>query len=487
MSTTNLANVQGSPSKAEPAAPKTISRELAQFVHDLHYEDIPEEVRERAKHLILDSVGIAIASNRYDFADKIFNGIQAIGDKGDCRLIGRTGSLALRDAVLMNGALIHGLDYDDTHMKAIVHATAGCLPVVLNAGEQIDTSGKDALTAYVAGMEVAIRIGIAAKGGFHHAGFHATGIAAHFASALIAGRLYGLTVDQLDAAQGIAASTASAVQVFLEEGTWSKRLHPGWGGVGGITAARIAQYGFSAPSRPYEGRWGLFDTHLQEHADEVDYAAMSAGLGKDWEVMGMAIKPYPVCHFLHTVAEAAVDLHEEGLEAEEVEAVKVLLPEPTIQIVTEPAEKKRRPTTDYEGKFSAQYVAAAGLVRGCFTLKELEQEAMQDPEILRLAEIVEIVIDHDTAFPQFYSGGVIVRTKSGKEFSKYHRVNKGAGDRVLSNQQIREKYDDTTAVAVPSEFAVRAAEAVLAFDEASIDTLWRSLVDAPLLNGGVGV
>lgn len=475
MATTTLdrpqAGLQGT--AAEP-----IARGIARFVHGLRYEDIPGAVRERARHLILDSVGIAIAANRYDFADTILKGIQAIGDSGPYRLIGRRETLALRDAALMNGALIHGLDYDDTHMKAIVHATAGCLPVVLNAGEQVKASGEEALTAYVAGMEIAIRIGIAAKGGFHHAGFHATGIASHFAATLIAGRYYGLTVEQLAGAQGIVASTASAVQVFLEEGTWSKRLHPGWGGVGGITAARLAQHGFVAPSRPYEGRWGLFDTHLQEHEKEVDYAALTAGLGSEWEIMGMALKPYPVCHFLHTCAEAAADIHAEGVSPEEIDSIVVRLPEPTIQIVTEPDAKKRRPTTDYEGKFSAQYVAAAGLVRGRFTLKELEEEAMQDPAILRLADMVQVIPDPDTAFPQFYSGGVTVRTKDGREVDKYHRINKGAGNRVLDNAAMRRKFDDTATVAVPAAVADRVAEAVLSFDGAPLEDLWQVLVGA---------
>ncbi len=476
MATTTLARPQAGADSAAPAASQPISRSLAEFVKGLRYEDIPETVRERARYLILDSIGIAIAASHYDFADVILRGIQALGEGGNCRLVGRPERLPLRDAVLMNGALIHGLDYDDTHMKAIVHATAGCLPVVLNVGEQVEAAGQEAITAYVSGMEVAIRIGMAAKGGFHHAGFHATGIASHFAAALIAGRYYGLNVDQLAGAQGIAASTASAVQVFLEEGTWSKRLHPGWGGVGGITAARLAQNGFVAPSRPYEGRWGLFDSHLQEHEKDVDYAAMTAGLGSEWEIMGMALKPYPVCHFLHTCAEAASDLHAEIGSPDEIAAITVLLPEPTIKIVTEPDAKKRRPTTDYEGKFSAQYVAAAGLVRGRFTLAELEAEAMRDPAILRLADLVQVKADADTAFPQFYSGGVTVRTKDGKEFSKYHRVNKGAGDRVLSNDAMREKYDQTAAVAVPRGTADRVADAVLSFDKSPLETLWQALV-----------
>src|SRR5690606_5128382 len=102
---------------------------------------------------------------------------------------------------------------------------------------------------------------------------------------------------QLCAAQGIACSTASGVQVFLEEGAWTKRLHPGWGALAGITAAHLAQAGFAAPTRPYEGRFGLFDTHL--HGAPVDTGAITEGLGQHWHLLDTAIKPYPVCHFIH--------------------------------------------------------------------------------------------------------------------------------------------------------------------------------------------
>jgi 2-methylcitrate dehydratase PrpD len=454
----------------------TISGKLAAFAHGLRADQIPEAALTRAKHLILDAIGIAIASRTYEFAGVIWNGISAVAGPGPSSVIGRSEGLPLRDAILMNGALIHGLDYDDTHMKAIVHATAGCLPVALAVGQDVKASGRDALVAYVAGMEAAVRLGVAAKGGFHHVGFHPTGITAHFTSTLIAGKLYGLTADQIQAAQGIAASTASACQVFLEEGTWSKRLHPGWGGVGGVTAVRLAQHGFVAPTRPYEGRWGLFDAFLQEHAKDVDYGAITRGLGEVWEVQSMAIKPYPVCHFLHACAEAGEDLHAEGgFRIEDIERIQAFIPKDTIAIVTEPVEKKRRPTTDYEAKFSTQYVTAASLVRGRFGLAELQPEAMKDETILRLSERVECLPDPDTAFPDFFSGGIVVTMKDGRVFRKHHRVNKGAGERDLTNADIVRKYMATATVAISATDAERIAGLVLTLDQRDIASLWSAL------------
>jgi 2-methylcitrate dehydratase PrpD len=459
-----------------PAGNRTLSQTFAAFAHSLNLDEVPRHVRTRAKHLILDALGIAFASHCNEFADVILRGIRALGESGVSPVIGSSETHTVRNAVLLNAALMHGLDYDDTHMKGIVHATAFCAPAALSVGNETGASGRAALAAYLVGMEVATRLGAAAKGGFHHAGYHPTGVLSHFSAALIAGRLYGLDTAQLAAAQGIAASTASGVQVFLEEGTWSKRLHPGWGCVGGITAARLAQAGFVAPSRPYEGRYGLFDSHLQQHAGEVDYVTASAGLGEIWETEQMAIKPYPVCHFLHSIAEAGADLAHSGeIDVSRISRIQALLPEPVMPIVTEPLEAKRRPTTNYEAKFSAQYVAAASLVRGRFGLAELESDTLADERILALSARVECVADPDSAFPAYYSGGMIVDTDDGRQHRRYYRINKGAGERALSNEAIVAKYFENACWAVSHARAEQVRDAVLALDELQSSDLWAVL------------
>src|SRR5215468_1909695 len=284
---------------AAASTPTAPSRALAEFVAGLRLSDVPVPVRARALQLMLDAIGVGLAAGRYPFAERTLAAATQLGGGGTGSVIGHGQRLPLRDAALVNGVLLHGLDFDDTHLSAIIHPTVACLPTAFGVAEARSASGADMLAGYIAGMECAIRIGASVKGGFHHVGFHATGIIAHFASALIAGRLFGLDTEALVSAQGIAASTASGVQLFLEEGAWTKRLHPGWGAVGGITAAVLAKNGFFGPSRAYEGRFGVFDTHLQAHAHVVDVAAITADLGHCWELSNTAVKPYPVCHFLH--------------------------------------------------------------------------------------------------------------------------------------------------------------------------------------------
>ena len=434
-------SAHGGTKQAGNAAPP--AAQLATFCRNVTWESLPLEVREKARLHALDTLGLALAARAQDFAAPALAGIAAAAGAtgaagaGECTVIGDERRLAPRDAAFANGLLMHGLDYDDTHPASIVHPSVVGLPAALAIGEQIQASWTDVLAAYAVGVEAAIRIGAAAQGGFHHAGFHATGIVSHFGAALAAGKLLGLTESELVAAQGIAASTASGVQVFLEEGAWSKRLHPGWGALAGITAAHLARSGFVAPTRPYEGRFGLFESHL--HGGVAELERITEGLGEQWRLLETAIKPYPVCHFIHGCLEAALELHG-SFAVGDVEKVVVLLAKDTLAIVAEPAEVKQRAATEYEAKFSAQFVVAKTLLLGKFGLAELTPAALSDPATLSLAAKVVCRADPQTQFPTYYSGAVSVVLKDGRELQRRIPINKGAGPRALSAQDIQSKF-----------------------------------------------
>ena len=449
---------------ATEAAILSVSQKVAAFAHGLTFDDIPEAVRERQKYLVLDAVGIALAAGKFEFAEKFLAGLKAVGETGTSSVIGMADKLPLRDAAIMNGALCHGLDFDDTHMQAVVHATAACLPATLVMGERLNASGQDMLTAYTIGMEVAIRIGIASNFGFHHNGLHATGIASHFASALIAGKLLGLSEEELVMAQGVVGSTAQASQQFVDDGAWNKRLHPGWGAAAGITAAYLAKGGFVAPKAPYEGRFGLFRT-LTKEPFHCEPEAVAADLGSRWEGAASAIKPYPTCHFTHAVADAALEIRRKhNVTTDDIASVRVLLPQDVIPIVVEPVANKRRPVSDYDAKFSAQFIVAACFERGQFGLAELEPEALKDPAILALADKVDCAPDPNADFPRVYPGAVIATTKDGRDLLHAEPVNRGAADRALTEAEIVEKYAQNAAIAVTGNKAAAVQGAVLALD-----------------------
>lgn len=440
---------------------ETASRGLARLAATLRLADVPATVIERAKLHILDGLGLGLASRAHSYAQSAIAGVTALGGGGTCSVIGHAQRFDARDAALANAILMHGLDFDDTHLASIVHPTCTALPCALALGEQLYATGAEMLAGFLAGAEAAIRIGGAAKGGFHHVGYHATGIVSHFASAITAGVLLGLDEDQIMAAQGIAGSTASGIQVFLEEGAWTKRFHPGWGAVAGITAARFAQHGFKAPSQPYEGKFGLFETHL--HGAAVDLDELSDGLGKVWRFGDTALKPYPVCHFIHGCADAAIELHSR-FAIEDVVGVTAFLPQPTLHIVAQPAAAKERPTTDYEAKFSAQFVVAACLINGRFGLPDLQPDALADARVRALALKVKCEADADTAFPTYFSGGVEVALRNGTTLRRHVRINSGAGKRAMDAESVVEKFTASASLAVPAARAKLIRDAVFALE-----------------------
>ncbi len=451
----------------QPEAEPAIAETLAAFAAGLRFEDVPSEVIARAKLHILDTLGTALAGASYDFAEPSLAGVQALSageSEGRHPVIGMDARLPLRDAVLINGILAHGLDYDDTHPGGVIHASASAVPTVLGAAVRAGGSGRDALLAYLVAIEAGARIGAAAKGGFHLVGFHPTGVVGVFGCALAAGRLAGLDAAALIRAQGIALSFASGSFEFLEEGAWTKRAHPGWAGVGGITAASLAGAGFQAPSRPYEGRFGLYNSYLGSDA-EVDLGACTAGLGEVWEMLSVALKPYPICHFNHAFADAALTLMaDHGLRAQDVVRATGLIAQGAVDIVCEPLALKQRPANDYDARFSLPYTVAATLVRGRFTLDELEADALADSAIGALCRKIGYAPDPGSGFPAFFSGELVVETQDGRTLRHREQVNRGAQGRPLSEAEVMAKFLDNADRRIARGQAEGIAEAVMALD-----------------------
>jgi len=472
-------NVQPLPgtSQPEPAARQTtISRELAEFAAALTFDAIPARVRECAKYHVLDVIGTALAATRFDFAQHALSGLLGIAEGGQNSVIGMGAKLPLRDAVLLNGILAHGLDYDDTHPQAIVHPSSSAFPCTLGVGEHIGASGKDLLTAYLLGVEVATRVGMAAKGAMHTAGYHTTGIAGHFGCAMGAGKLFNLGVHKLVMAQGLAGSTSSALAEHRADGAWNKRMHPGWAGVGGITAASLARGGFVGTQRIYEGADGLFRSHTGARFSEVDLDAMTRDLGNQWLIEEVAVKPFPICHLLHACADSALALRRKhNLKPQDIVKARALLHPETFHYVAEPADMRRRPVSDYMAKFSVQYVVAACFVRGRFGFSELETDALNDPDILALAQRVSHAADPESQFPKYFSGGVVVTARDGREFVHMEKINRGAGDRALSGDEIAAKFMENAELVVARDHAERIRDFVIDLEHHDARKLGRLL------------
>lgn len=456
-----------------------LSTQLAAYATGFTLDAVPAEVRERAKHLMLDALGIGLASTQWDFARQTLAGLRELaGPGGDVPVIGTGQQLPMRDAATMNALLIHGLDYDDTHPAGVIHATTSVLPAVLALGTRLGRSGRDLLQAYVLGIETATRLGAAAKSGFHQVGFHPTGLIGAFGCTLAAARLLQLDERQTVDAQGIALSLASGSLECLEDGAWTKRLHPGWGAASGITAATLGKHGFVGPGAAYEGRFGLYASHLgPDLLAKADLGLVTAGLGEVWEVMNVAVKPVPACHFTHAFADAASILSRDWGGAP-IRRIVARVPTGAMKAVCEPIEKKLRPANAYDAQFSVPYSVATGLRFGRFTLDALEPAAYEDPETLAIAALVECQSDPDADFPRYFGGEVIVELADGRTLRHHERINRGAAGRPISNADIVAKYHDNAARAVDRDHADRVRDAVLGMENGTASDLARLLGEA---------
>lgn len=439
----------------------SISRVLASFASALRYEDLPAQLRETLKDHMLDVIGGAIAATRFDFAARALEGIGMLAGSTESSVIGMARKLPLKDAALMNGVLAHGLDYDDTHPGGPVHPSASVFPCVLGVGEWRDCAGADLLLAYALGVEIATRLGLAANGAMHKTGFHTTGVLGHGACALAAGKLLGLDAERLVMAQGLAGSTAAAIAEHRADGAWNKRMHPGWAAVGGMTAASLAAGGFIGTQLVYEGSDGLFRTHAGANQKDVNLPALVNDIGVRWVAEEVAVKPYPVCHILHACIDSAITLRERhSLRPDDIAGVQVRLHPDTFHYVCENPALRRKPPTDYVAKFSAFYTVSAALVRGRCGFAELEPEALNDPTILGVTARTVHAPDEQSAFPEYFSGGVAITLRDGRTLAHHERVNRGAGARALTRDEVLRKFLDNAAFGKASDHAQRIVQIV---------------------------
>ena len=467
-----------------------ISETLAVFAHKLRLEQVPSDVRERAKHLILDAIGCALAARGEAFAMTFAEATRSLStpstESPGSGVMGFDQRLPLRDACLLNAMLAHGLDFDDTHIAGIVHLTVSVFPTLLGLCGQRRADGATMLAAYIAGLEAGSRIASVAKGGFHAQGFHPTGLVGVFASTLAAGRVMGLSPSALAQAQGLALSMASGSLQFIEDGAWTKRLHPGWAAQAAITATTFAAHGVPGPTLAYEGRYGLFRLHLSAAGlAGADLALATAGLGTDgscsiWELGNVAVKPFPVCHFSHACADAAIALHRAGVDVARISRVEALVPAGVVQAVCEPVGAKRRPQSDYDAKFSLPYAIACGLLRGRLCLEDLGHGGYSDPAALALMDRVVHVVDDKSTFPLHYSGELRLTMDDGTVLTHREAVNRGHAELPLSNAQVREKFFENAVIHFPHDHAQSICEQVLAMERLiSVQTLEEFLARSP--------
>ena len=256
---------------------------LAAYVADLKFADIPPEVLERAKVLILDFLGSTIRARRdAESTASLLKMLEALAldGKGESTVFGDGKTWTPAVAALLNGALGHSLDFDDTHAESSLHPSAPVVPAAFAVGEMVGASGRDVLTAIVAGYEVCCRLGNALDPTSHYArGFHPTATAGTYGAAAAAGKLFGLSKDQIISAFGVSGSQAAGSLQFLVNGAWNKRYQVGAAAMNGVIAATLARNDFVGSTKSVEGKHGL----LVGYSDNAHPDKATAGLGKTYE------------------------------------------------------------------------------------------------------------------------------------------------------------------------------------------------------------
>src|ERR1700761_4504330 len=297
---------------------------LAAYVANLRFEDIPQQVRERAKALTLDFLGSAIRARRdAESTPSLFKTLEALAldGRGEATVFGDNRTWTPAVAALLNGALGHSLDFDDTHADSSLHPSAPVVPAAFAIGELVGASGRDVLTAIVAGYEVCCRLGNALDPTSHYArGFHPTATAGTYGAAAAAAKLFGLSKQQIVAAFGVAGSQAAGSLQFLVNGAWNKRYQVGASAMNGVIAATLARNDFVGATQSVEGKHGL----LVGYSDNAHPEKAIAGLGKVFETMKIGVKPYPSCRYTHAALDALIAMRREhNLTPDQIKRVEV--------------------------------------------------------------------------------------------------------------------------------------------------------------------
>lgn len=439
---------------------KTAAERLAAFTTGLGYEAIPPDVVEAAKLHLLDTLGCGLAAHALDVATAARAAAAEMGGTPEATVIGLGRRLPAAQAALANAMLCHGLDFDDTHADAICHVSVVVGPAALAVAEARLARGRDVVAALVGGSEVVARLGMAAAGAFHRRGFHPTGVCGVFGATAAAARLQGLDIGTVTRALGVAGSFASGLLAFLEDGSPTKPIHPGWAAHGAIMATRLAAHGATGPVAVLEGRYGLYDAFVGQA--DLALERELADLGTRWETRRIAVKPYPACHYVHGVLGAAERaIGGQALAPDEITEVVVIVPAASVPIVLEPAAAKRAPRTEYEGKFSLPYSTAAMLVRGAVGVETYTEKAIGDPAVLEVARRVRYeTLAYPTAGRAF-PGGIRIRLRDGRTLEADCPHQKGAPENPLSPAAVLAKFRRNAGIALPPSAVAALETAVL--------------------------
>lgn len=409
------------------------TEDVARFLVAWPTEKIPGEIMHFGKRCLVNYFGVALLASHDSSLDILLEHFREEGGTPRATVIGRGGKTTLANAALANGYLGHLEDYDDTHIpldyRDNIHPSSPIFPAPIAAGEHLGASGRDVLAAGVLGIEIALRLGLVIGGAPRDGtqAWHITSTCGVIGAAAAAGRLLGLTSEQMTYALGIAATQASGLgEVF---GSMCKPFHAGRAAQGGLVAAQLAKRGFTSSTKTLEGQRGF----IPAMADGYDLGLLVDRLGQDWEIPRVGLKPYACGAGNHALIDAMITLRQiDGATLDNVERIVGRVRNPAYNLM-----RQRHPATDLETKFSYFHTMAASFIDGAAYPAQFTHAKAVDPVIASLRD--RIMVEADPSLSG-RNAVVTLQLKDGRSYTERVDHPTGTPERPMSDDDISAKF-----------------------------------------------
>jgi 2-methylcitrate dehydratase PrpD len=446
-----------------------LSLTLAAHAVDTPYESLPPTAIHAVRRCLVDAFGVALAGGGLGQAAPAFIDMARACGSGPCKLIGLNLTAAPAVAALVNGALSHALDYEDTHDAGLVHPNGTALPAALAIAQlRGDVSGPEFITAMAVATDITCRLGMAMGNVDTPRGWSIRPLLGTYGATAAAGRLLGLDAGQMVEAFALAFCQAtSSAGFFSYAPSHMREVRDGFGAQAAVTAALLAQRGVRCYDQPIEGRHGVFALYA---GGEYDPQRVLEGLGEVYEGERLSFKPWPSCRGTHAFVESALVLRGAAdFTPEDIERVELDVSD-MFGVLCQPFEQKCAPQTANDAKFSLPFTTATALVHGRLGLAQFMPEGLNDKEVHALARRIQCHVRPPGPIAHALKGTLTLHLRDGRQRS--HAVSKPLGDpdRALSDEALLDKFVDCASYGVHAmapDVARRAALAIARVHETS--------------------